>query len=143
MKSVVICQIFRLLEVFAEEKLSVAPALYKCLVQNLCEEDNPLVRETYIHNFMQMFRANPSIPIALLAEPFVKAHSTWQGSLVEFQLLKTFAAHKKLTIPAAAGTIQLCANVFFNNLSAVQTAGHLVLNLLSQFIFDMQIFQMG
>ena len=84
MKSVVICQMFTLLEVFAEEKLSAAPAIYKCLAQNLCEEHNLLVRETYIHNFMQMFHANPSIPIAILAEPFVRAHNTWHGSLTEF-----------------------------------------------------------
>ena len=65
--------IFKLLEEFAVSKNPAAPFLYKTLVFNLVESPQDLtLREMFFTNFTWLFKAQPSIPIALLVEPLMK-----------------------------------------------------------------------
>ena len=73
LRIVAVSLMFRLLEKFAEEKNSSAPALYKALIFSLIENPSDLnLREHYLQNFCSLFESQASIPLNLLLEPFVK-----------------------------------------------------------------------
>lgn len=65
--------LFRLLDTFSKTKNISAPFIYKTLVFNIVESPGDLtIREVYFSNFVELFRSQPSIPIALLVEPLLK-----------------------------------------------------------------------
>lgn len=65
--------LFKLLDVFARTKNNSAPFIYKTLVFNIVESpSDTTIRELYFTNFTELFRSQPSIPIALLVEPLLK-----------------------------------------------------------------------
>jgi len=65
--------LFKLLDVFARTRNQAAPFLYKSLVFNIVESPgDTTLREMYFVNFTELFREQPSIPIAMLLEPLVK-----------------------------------------------------------------------
>jgi hypothetical protein len=64
---------FRLLDKFADEKNSSAPALYKSLIFSLIENPSDIqIREHYFSNFSYLFDSQQSIPLSLLIDPLIK-----------------------------------------------------------------------
>lgn len=72
-RTVAICELFRLLDKFSEEKNASAPAIYKTLIFSLVENpSDSMLRDIYFSNFIQLYEANPSIPVGLVIEPLIK-----------------------------------------------------------------------
>ena len=91
--------LFRLLDTLSEERNWSAPIIYKTLVFNLVENPSDLtVRELYLKNFQDLFKIQPSIPIALLMEPLLKQIQTQIGityhlKTFDFDFFAFIAAH--------------------------------------------------
>jgi hypothetical protein len=70
---VAICELFRLLDKFSEEKNASAPAVYKTLIFSLVESPgDSSVRYLFFCNFTSLFEQNSTIPIGLLVDPLIK-----------------------------------------------------------------------
>lgn len=65
--------LFKLLDNFSRTRNVSAPFIYKTLVFNIVESPGDLtLREFYLANFTELFKNQPSIPIALFVEPLIK-----------------------------------------------------------------------
>ena len=101
---VAVCELFRLLDKFSEEKNPSAPAIYKTLIFSLVE--NPAdsnIRYLYLTNFTTLFEANPTIPIGLLIDPLIKQIQVLEGvtfffKIFDFEFFKFLASHPKLQL---------------------------------------------
>jgi hypothetical protein len=87
MRMVSICQLFKLLEKFSEEKNQVAPTIYKTLIFSFVDNPNDEnSREMFYLNFSQLFTKNPSIPIGLLIEPLIKQIQNTEGISFHYKI---------------------------------------------------------
>lgn len=103
---VAISLMFRLLDKFAKEKNSSAPMLYKSLIFTMVESSHEAeIREHYLLNFAQLFKAIPSIPISLLIEPLIKQmlsdKQPFEFKTGDFELFKVLSQHSKLSMTSA------------------------------------------
>lgn len=126
---------FRLLDKFAEEKNSSAPALYKALIFSLIENPNDFnLREHYLQNFTYLFENQTSIPLSLLLEPYVKQMTISEGTFVfkvfDFDFFTVVAKHPKLTAASAVALAELLGRLYLNEVT-LSTAASVPLMLLS------------
>jgi hypothetical protein len=64
---------FGLLDSFAKDRNKYAPIIYKALTFILIDSyQNVDLREEMLHNFINLFKNLPGIPIQILAEPLLK-----------------------------------------------------------------------
>jgi len=99
-----ICELFRLLDKFSEEKNPSAPAIYKTLIFSLVENPGDSnVRYLFFSNFQTLFETAPSIPIGLLIEPLIKQIQVTEGvtyffKVFDFDFFNFLAKHPKLQL---------------------------------------------
>ena len=139
LRIVAVSLMFRLLEKFAEEKNSSAPALYKALIFSLIENPSDLnLREHYLQNFCSLFESQASIPLNLLLEPFVKQitmteNVTFFYKVFDFDFFTTVAKHPKLTPSNAVMLADLLAKVYINDVTLSTSASVPLMLLCSKF----------
>ena len=108
-----------LLETFGKERNPYAPFILKAMTFILIEQYlNPDLKEEMLHNFIQLFKTQPTIPIRILCEPllkqiainlekkdFIEGHATsllqptsdqFSVNTTDFQFFTTIAVHPKL-----------------------------------------------
>jgi hypothetical protein len=62
----------RLLEQFSVARNKQAPAIYKALVGATLENiADSVAREFLLHNFINLFKTHPTIPISILIDPLL------------------------------------------------------------------------
>ena len=116
--------LFRLLDALSEERNWSAPIIYKTLVFNLVENPTDLtVRELYLKNFQDLFRKQPSIPIALLMEPLLKQIQTQIGityhlKTFDFDFFVFIADHKKLSVGLATQLLDFFSKLYLSEVTA-------------------------
>ena len=94
--------IFKLLHEFAASRNSQAPVIYKlltfALVENIEDED---VREFMLDQFARVFAVHKTIPVSILAEPFIRVLQLTEKKVAlnvfDFAFFKMLASHPKLT----------------------------------------------
>ena len=139
LRIVAVSLMFRLLEKFAEEKNSSAPALYKALIFSLIENPSDLnLREHYLQNFCSLFESQASIPLNLLLEPFVKQitmteNVTFFYKVFDFDFFTTVAKHPKLTPANAVMLADLLAKLYINDVTLSTSASVPLMLLCSKF----------
>mmetsp|Transcript_30215 Transcript_30215/g.29506 ORF Transcript_30215/g.29506 Transcript_30215/m.29506 type:complete len:304 (-) Transcript_30215:876-1787(-) len=142
---VALCEMFRLLDKFSEEKNSAAPGIYKAIIFSLVESPGDSnVRYLYFSNFVSLFENNPTIPIGLLVEPLIKQvqateNVTYFFKVFDFDFFSFLAKHAKLTIAYALPIADLLAKIYLNDVSFASAAKVPFLELCSRFSHDEQI----
>ena len=133
---------FRLLDKFAEEKNSSAPALYKSLIFSLIENPTDIqIREHYFSNFTFLFDQQQSIPISLLVEPLLKQISisenvTYFYKVFDFDFFTVLAKLPKLTPANAVALADLMGKIYINDIVLAQAASIPLMLLCSRFNLD-------
>ena len=73
LRMIALVVMFKLLDKFAEDKNSSAPAIYKTLIFSMVENPNDsVIRELYYINFTSLFDTHAAIPVNLLIDPLIK-----------------------------------------------------------------------
>jgi hypothetical protein len=116
-------QMFRLLEAFGNIKNQAAPVLYKSLVFSLIE--NPIddtIREFFLVNFKVLFAEQPTIPVSLFLEPWLKqiVNQVQRGMALktfDFEFLQLMANHPKLSSAVAPELMSLLCKLYYTEVS--------------------------
>jgi hypothetical protein len=66
-------RLFKMLEIFAQDRNPYAPIIYKTLTFSLVENHQQLsIRELIMNNFKSIFETIQSIPVVIMLEPLLK-----------------------------------------------------------------------
>ena len=115
-----ICQLFRVLLVFASERNVFVPIIYKSLIFNFIEYHHDLaIRELMISNFNHLFKMILSIPVGIMVEPYVKQIQYNLGKYYYFNIndisfLITVARHPRYNIKEAMLTLDVLGKIFYD-----------------------------
>ncbi len=113
-----LAMLFRLLDTFAAEKNPYAPVVYKTLTFALVENHQKVqVREFILNNFRLVFETFPTIPPAILLEPFIKQIRRSEGitffyNVFDFEFFLSLARHPRLKTKGAVQTLDLLAKTY-------------------------------
>lgn len=133
---------FRLLDKFAQEKNSSAPALYKALIFSLIENPGDLLlREHYFGNFSALFESQPSIPVSLLLDPLLKQiaiseNVTYFYKTADFDFFQALAALPKLTPANGLSLADLLCKLYLRDPVLASAASQPLLRLFARFLTD-------
>mgnify|MGYP006279430489 CR=1 FL=1 len=95
-------QMFRLLDLFAEQRNQFAPTIFKNLAYSLVENhEDSTTREYIMKNMISMFENIPTIPVGFVVDPLVKLLQESEGdtyfyNTIDFDFLCAIAKHPKL-----------------------------------------------
>jgi hypothetical protein len=144
-RTVAICQLFRLLDKFSEEKNNSAPSVYKTLIFSIVENPyDSTLRELFFVNFISLFEAHPTIPVGLLIEPLIKQIQVTEGvsyffKIFDFDFFSFIAKHPKLNIQGAIPLTDMLAKVYLNEVVYSSAAAVPFIQACSRFIHDEQM----
>ena len=145
LRIVAVSLMFRLLDKFAEEKNTAAPAIYKALIFSLIENPGDIqIREHYFSNFTYLFENQTSIPLSLLVDPLIKQiaiseNVTYFYKVFDFDFFTMLAKHSKLTSSNAVSLADLLAKVYLNEPTIASAASVPLMLLCSRFNLDDQM----
>lgn len=153
-----------LLDVFARERNPYAPFLLKAMTFILIEQYlNADLKEEMLHNFIQLFKTQPTIPIRILCEPlfkqiainlekkdFLEGHTTsllqptsdqFSVNTTDFLFFTTIAVHPKLDSQIAVQLLGIVSEVSRKNIIFTRISLKLLLTLLARFENNTQVFE--
>jgi len=145
LRIVSICQLFRILEKFSDEKNNIAPTILKYLIIAFTENDNNEgTREMFYINFMQLFTNYPNIPIGLLVDELIKQihqheNDSFEFKIFDFEFFIFVAKHPKLQQSHAIQLLDLLAKVYLNNNTYASAASVPFMLLASRFASNEQV----
>ncbi|CAI2384566.1 unnamed protein product [Moneuplotes crassus] len=116
-----ISQMFKLLELFTEQKISAAPVLYKALIFVFIENhpDNT-TRQFLMSNFISFFESSDTVPVGILLEPLIKQLMESEGTsyvynTFDFDFFTVVAKHPKLKLNDAIPLMDILAKIYLND----------------------------
>ena len=106
--SYIIINMFLLLKQFAKHRIDGGPLIYKTLVFLFLENYNNIhTRELFLVNFSDFFITNPSAPLTILLEPYIKQLNNINTySICDYNFLFSIINHPKYTCECAKGTCE-------------------------------------
>ena len=115
-----ISQLFRVLLVFASERNTFVPIIYKTLIFCFIEYHHDLsIRELMLSNFSYLFKVVLSIPVGIMVEPYVKQiqynlGKTYYFNLNDISFLTTVARHPRFNVKEAVLTLDVLGKIFYD-----------------------------
>ena len=120
MRLTAIASMCRMLDRFSADKNPQAPIVYRTLIFALIENhQDEVTREMLLTNFLELFDANPNVPIGLVLDPFIKQIQAAEGTtfffkVFDFDFLAQIAKHPKLPLKNAVEILDMLAKVYIN-----------------------------
>jgi hypothetical protein len=135
-------QLFRILMIFAKERNSFAPTIYKTLTFYLIENHMEVdIREFIISNFRYVYKTILSIPVGILSEPYIKQinfslNKTYFFNTIDINFFITLANHPRLNIKDAIMILDVLGKVFFENVYFYKVIKGVFVFVLSRYLMN-------
>ena len=115
-----LAQLFRIVSIFAKERNSFAPSLYKTLTFHLIEHHSDInLKEFIMNNFCNVFKTILSIPVGILIEPYIKQINVSLGissifNLIGINFLVILVKHPRLNIKDAILVLDVLGKIYYD-----------------------------
>ena len=141
-----VSQMFRLMNKLGEEKDENAPTVYKSLVFLFLENyDDTKIREVFLYNFSSIFKADKSIPIDILLDPYLRQlkgnnnanninviNIPTNYDINDFKFLKEILPHPKIKLYNLKEILEFSTLVSYTNLFYAKSANFIIITILDK-----------